>query len=76
MESQPQNPDFRNNPGNFHPCIYDDYLLIISRNVKVTIRLVPQLNTVAMAIARPLTAAGNISLRTNQVTKNTKYLNV
>ena len=22
MESQPQNPDFRNNPENFHPCIY------------------------------------------------------
>ena len=21
MESQPQNPEFRNNPGNFHPCI-------------------------------------------------------
>ena len=21
MESQPQNPDFRNNPENFHPCI-------------------------------------------------------
>ena len=20
MESQPQNPDFRNNPENFHPC--------------------------------------------------------
>ena len=22
MESQPQNPEFRNNPENFHPCIY------------------------------------------------------
>ena len=21
MESQPQNPEFRNNPVNFHPCI-------------------------------------------------------
>ena len=21
MESQPQNPEFRNNPENFHPCI-------------------------------------------------------
>ena len=20
MQSQPQNPDFRNNPENFHPC--------------------------------------------------------
>ena len=23
MESRPQNPEFRNNPGNFHPCIYE-----------------------------------------------------
>ena len=22
MESQPRNPEFRNNPENFHPCIY------------------------------------------------------
>ena len=22
MESQPQNPEFRNNPENLHPCIY------------------------------------------------------
>ena len=22
MESQPQNPEFRNNPEIFHPCIY------------------------------------------------------
>ena len=22
MESQPQNPEFRNNPENFHPCIW------------------------------------------------------
>ena len=44
----------------------------MSRNVKVTTRLVPQLNTVAIAMARPLTAAGNISLRTNQVTENIK----
>ena len=31
MESQPQNPEFRNNPENFHPCIWkekqDNYLL-------------------------------------------------
>jgi hypothetical protein len=39
-----------------------------SRNVKVTIRFVPQLNTVAIAMARPFTVAGNISLSTNQVT--------
>ena len=23
MESQPQNPEFKNNPDNFHPCIID-----------------------------------------------------
>ena len=22
MDSQPQNPEFRNNPENFHPCFY------------------------------------------------------
>ena len=22
MESQPQNPEFRNNPENFHPCVH------------------------------------------------------
>ena len=22
MESRPQNPEFGNNPGNFHPCSY------------------------------------------------------
>ena len=22
MESKPQNPEFRNNPENFHPCVY------------------------------------------------------
>ena len=21
MDSQPQNPEFRNKPGNFHPCV-------------------------------------------------------
>ena len=24
MESQPQNPEFRNNPENFHPCKYQN----------------------------------------------------
>ena len=24
MESQPQNPEFKINPENFHPCIRDD----------------------------------------------------
>ena len=26
MESQPQNPEFRNNPENFHPCSCDAFL--------------------------------------------------
>ena len=25
MESQSQNPEFRINPENFHPCMYDKY---------------------------------------------------
>ena len=33
MESQPQNPEFRNNPENFHPCnleygIHHSYALL------------------------------------------------
>ena len=31
MESQPQNPEFRNNPENFHPCI-----LTIIRRINTT----------------------------------------
>ena len=27
MESQPQNPEFRNNPENFHPCRSDQTYL-------------------------------------------------
>ena len=27
MESQPQNPEFRNNPENFHPCSGDSPVL-------------------------------------------------
>ena len=30
MESQPQNPEFRNNPENFHPCDSLSYPLIIN----------------------------------------------
>ena len=29
MESQPQDPEFSNNPENFHPCIYMGGLDII-----------------------------------------------
>ena len=29
MESQPQNPEFRNNPENFHPCICVKSLLTL-----------------------------------------------
>ena len=28
MESQPQNPEFRNNPENFHPCQCGDYVTL------------------------------------------------
>ena len=30
MESQPQNPEFRNNPENFHPCGFTFVLLYLS----------------------------------------------
>lgn len=40
----------------------------ISRKVSETIRLVPQLSTVAREMALPLTEAGKISLRINQDT--------
>ena len=28
MESQPQNPEFRNNPENFHPCSQHQYMYV------------------------------------------------
>ena len=31
MESQPQNPEFKNNPENFHPCIQ---VLEMKHNIK------------------------------------------
>ena len=34
MESQPQNPEFRNNPENFHPCIGSDGKLVFEPNWK------------------------------------------
>ena len=27
MESQPQNPEFRNNPENFHSCMFDTKMI-------------------------------------------------
>ena len=31
MESQPQNPEFRNNPENFHPCgVYSEILVLMA----------------------------------------------
>jgi len=40
----------------------------MSRNVRETSRLVPQLSTVTMENARPVIPAGNISLNNNQDT--------
>ena len=41
MKSQPQNPEFKNNPENFHPCVqieehYFDWLLIEQRTDTLT----------------------------------------
>ena len=33
MESQPQNPEFRNNTENFHPCCCSAYFFIIFEGV-------------------------------------------
>ena len=30
MESQPQNPEFRNNPESFHPCRWDFFFFFTS----------------------------------------------
>ena len=32
MESQPQNPEFRNNPKNIHPCMMYDYNEVVPIN--------------------------------------------
>ena len=34
MESQPQNPEFRNNPGNFHLSFSNGQLSIDKQNIK------------------------------------------
>ena len=34
MESQPQNPEFRNNPENFHPGLYDNFMRITAFTLK------------------------------------------
>ena len=31
MESQPQNPEFRNNPENCHPCEHDPCLSLLAK---------------------------------------------
>ena len=36
MESQPQNPEFRINPENFHPCIVSLLLYHISRFLSIS----------------------------------------
>ena len=37
MESQPQNPEFRNNPENFHPC-QDTSKLVLWQIVKTQMK--------------------------------------
>ena len=39
MESQPQNPEFRNNPENIHPCHWMDCVVSLSK------KLFPMLST-------------------------------
>ena len=43
MESRPQNPEFRNNPENFHPCIYyNDYNFMFYKFTNAKSLLLPQ----------------------------------
>ena len=51
--------------------LFTRYVPMISRNVSDTMRLVPQLRTVAREMALPLTEAGKISLRISQDTAET-----
>lgn len=51
--------------------LFTRYVPMISRNVSDTMRLVPQLRTVAREMALPLTEAGKISLRISQDTAKT-----
>ena len=39
MESQPQNPEFRNNPENFHPCLLTYKQVQIGRRVPYSMDL-------------------------------------
>ena len=40
MESQPQIPEFRHNPENFHPCMFVEHFALgtDTRNTKVMVR--------------------------------------
>ena len=44
MESQPQNPEFRNNPENFHPCIQKGlYVYLTAKEMHIfNIHLIPE----------------------------------
>ena len=39
MESQPQNPEVKNNPENFHPWQYSEYTLTLFRPIEFSIKL-------------------------------------
>ena len=38
MESKSQTPEFRNNPENFHPCIFGGYFHLALLAVKTTVK--------------------------------------
>ena len=47
MESQPQNPEFMNNPENFHPCAYQSaltYVLCAQKNCLIEMVLLSKHN--------------------------------
>ena len=52
MESQPQNPEFRNNPENFHPC-------------RLGYRQIPIFQLVAVAERAGLSMSWSVTLKTD-----------
>ena len=45
MESQPHYPEFRNNPENFHPCMQDLTVTVISTAEKPALLKIVDANT-------------------------------
>ena len=70
MESQPQNPEFRNNPENFHPCAYGIKSILHmyccgTRKSHPSTRIICQKRGSAEFLAKLFWSEGGISLSHN-----------